>query len=120
MYEVEMFLEIVFICSMENVVCVCAASLIGKFVSKETKWRYDRVEKAVRIVGRAKDCVCRSLAKAMFAFGGNKLWNHREFCVSGEFGERRALSPLKWPRGEMRARCRERNKASHRHSQFWG
>ena len=31
-----------------------------------------------------------------------------------ELGERHALSPLKWPRGEMRARCRERNKASHR------
>ena len=34
MYEVEMFLGIVFICSMENVVCVCAASLLGKVVSK--------------------------------------------------------------------------------------
>ena len=22
-----------------------------------------------------------------------------------DLGERRALSPLKWPRGEMRARC---------------
>ena len=32
---------------------------------KETKWRYDRDEKAARIVGRARDCVHRSLAKAM-------------------------------------------------------
>ena len=24
--------------------------------------------------------------------------------------KRHALSPLKWPRGELRARCRERNK----------
>ena len=47
---------------MENVVCVCAASLIGK-VSKETKWRYDRVEKAVHIVGCVRDCVRCSLAK---------------------------------------------------------
>ena len=47
----------------------------------------------------------RSLAKAMFAVGGNELWSHREFCVSGGFGGRRALSPLKWPRGELRARC---------------
>ena len=39
---VEMFLGIVFNCSMENVVCVCAASLV---VSGETKWRYDGVEK---------------------------------------------------------------------------
>ena len=28
--EVEMFLGILFNCSMENVVCVCAASLIGR------------------------------------------------------------------------------------------
>ena len=77
-----MFIEIVFICSMENVVCVCAASLV---VSKETKWRYDRVEKTERILGRARDCVRCSLAKAMFAFGGNKLWSHREFCASGGF-----------------------------------
>ena len=34
----------------------------------------------------------------------------------GEF----ALSPLKCPRGELRARCRELNCASDRHSQFWG
>ena len=50
-----MFLGIVFICSMEYLVCVCAVSLVGKIVSKETKWRYDRVEKAARIVGRARD-----------------------------------------------------------------
>ena len=34
MYEVEMFLGIVFICSMEYLVCFCAASLVGKVVSK--------------------------------------------------------------------------------------
>ena len=68
---------------MENVVCVCAVSLV---VSKETKWRYDRVEKAARIVGRARDCVRRSLAKVLFAVGGNKLWSPREFRVSGDLG----------------------------------
>ena len=57
---------------------------------KETKWRYDRVEKAARIVGRERDCVRRSLAKVLFAVGGNKLWSHHEFCVSDGFGERRA------------------------------
>ena len=62
----------------------------------------------MRIVGRARDCVRRSLAKDFFAVGGNKLWSHLEFCVSGDLGRRRALSPLKWPRGEIRARCRER------------
>ena len=100
---------------MENVVCVCAASLVEKVVSIETKWSYEKVEKAARIVGRARDCVRRSLVKILFAVGGNKLWSHRELCVSGGFRERSALSLLKWSRGEMRARCRERNKASHRH-----
>ena len=75
-----MFLGIVFIRSMENVVCVCAASLV---VSKETKWRY---EKAARIFGGARDCVRCSLAKSLFAVGGNKLWSHCEFCASGGFG----------------------------------
>ena len=55
-------------------------------MNKETKWRYDRVEKAARIVGRARDCVRRSLAKVLFAVGGNKLWSHLEFCLSGDLG----------------------------------
>ena len=67
---------------MENVVCVCAASLV---VSKETKWSHEKVEKAARIFGRARGCVRCSLAKVLFAIGGNKLWSHREFCVSGGF-----------------------------------
>ena len=75
---------------MEYRVRVCAASLVGKGVSKETKWSHEKVEKAARIVGRAKDCVCRSLAKVLFAVGRNKLWSHREFCMSAGFGERRA------------------------------
>ena len=90
--EIEMFLEIVFICSMEYLVCVCAASLVGKVISKETKWSYEKVEKAARIIGRARDCARRSLAKVLFAVGRNKLWSHREVCVSGGFGERRAVS----------------------------
>ena len=40
-----MFLRIVFICNMENVVCVCAASLVGEVVSIETKRSYEEVEK---------------------------------------------------------------------------
>ena len=68
-----LFLDLVFICSMEYLVCVCAASLVEKERCKETKWRYDRVEKAARIVGRARDCIHRSLVKVMFAVGGNKL-----------------------------------------------
>ena len=75
---------------MEYRVCVCAASFVGEEISKETKWSYEKVEKAARVIGCARDCVRRSLAKVLFAVGGNKLWSHREFCVSGGFGGRRA------------------------------
>ena len=71
---------------MEYLVCFCAASTIGEVVSKETKWSYEKVEKAVRIFGRARDCVHRSLVKVLFAVGGNKLWSHLELCVSGDLG----------------------------------
>ena len=37
--EVKMFLGIVFICSMEYVACVCAASLVGKVVRDEMEIR---------------------------------------------------------------------------------
>ena len=90
-----MVLEIVFICSMENVLCVCAASLVGKVVSIETKWRYHRAEKAVRVVGCARDCVRRSLAKATFAVGGNELWSHHQFCVSGGFWREACVVSIK-------------------------
>ena len=92
---VEMFLGIVFICSMENVVCVCAASLVEMVVSVETKWSYEKLEKAARIIGRARDCVRRCLAKVLFAVGGNELWSHREVCVSGGFGEEACVVSIK-------------------------
>ena len=68
---------------MENRVCFCAASLV---MSKETKWSCEKVEKAARIVRRARSGIRRSLAKVLFAVGGNKLWSHLEFCVSGDLG----------------------------------
>ena len=34
------------------------------------------LRKAGRVVERARDWVRRSLAKAMFAVGGNELWSH--------------------------------------------
>ena len=71
---------------MEYLACFCTASLIGEVVRKEMKWSYEKVEKAVRIVGRARDGVRRSLAKVLFAVQGNKLWSHLEFCVSGDLG----------------------------------
>ena len=45
--------------SMGYRVCVCAASLVGKERSKETKWSYESVEKAARVVRRARDYVRR-------------------------------------------------------------
>ena len=66
-----------------------------------------KLRKAVRVVGRARDCVRRSLAKTML------LFEEMNFGITVSFVrlvERRALSPLKWPRSELRARCRERNK----------
>ena len=41
------------------------------------------LRKAARIVGRARDCVHCSLAKAMLQLEENELWSDREFCASG-------------------------------------
>ena len=73
-------------------------------MSKETKWSYKKVEK-----GSAYHRTCEGLCLLQFseshvAVEGNELWSHREFRVSGIWGEC-VLSPLKWPRGELRARC---------------
>ena len=65
---------------------------------------------AACVVGRARDCVRRSLAKAMLPLE-ELNFVVTGFCVSGKLGRRCALSPLKWPRGELRATCRERNKS---------
>ena len=78
---------------MENVVCVCAARLVvSKIESKETKWSYEKLRKAARVVGRARDCVRRSLAKAML------LLEELYFGVTVSFVrlvERRALVSIK-------------------------
>ena len=66
-----------------------------------------KLRKAARIVGRARDCVRRSLAKAMLPL------EEMNFGVTVSFvrlAERRPSSPLRWHRGEIRARCREQNK----------
>ena len=75
---------------MEYLVCVCAASLVEEEISEETKWSYEKVEIAECIVGRAREVCSQYIANVLFAVGGNQLWSHREFCVSGGFGERRA------------------------------
>ena len=79
MYEVEMFLGIVFNCGMEYLVCFCAASLVEKERSKETEWSYEKVEIAACVVGRAREVCSQYAAKVMFAVGGNKLWSHCEY-----------------------------------------
>ena len=53
---------------MEYRVCVCAASLVGKERSKETKWSYERVELAACVVGRARDYVRRMEQKSCLLF----------------------------------------------------
>ena len=52
---------------MENRVCVCAASLVGKERSKETKWIYERVEIAACVAGRVREVRSLNVAKVMFA-----------------------------------------------------
>ena len=91
-----MFLGIVFICSMKNVVCFCAASLVGKVVRKETVKRVMRKLRRQRVSLDVRGIVVRrSLAKVLFAVGGNKLWSHREFCASGGFGGEACVVSIK-------------------------
>ena len=61
---------------MEYRVYVCAASLVGKERSKETKWSYERVEKAACVIGQAREVCSPCVAKVMFAVWGNKHWSH--------------------------------------------
>ena len=66
-----------------------------------------RLRKAARVVGRARDCVRCSLAKAMLPLEELSFGVTVVLCVWWR-GVR--WSPLKWPRGELSARCREQNK----------
>ena len=76
---------------MENVVCFLCCRTRGKVVSKdcdgkEMKWSYERVEKvemAACVVGRARDCVRHSLAKAMLPLEELNLGVTMSFCASG-------------------------------------
>ena len=64
---------------MEYRVFFCAASLVGKERSKETKLSNEKVEIAACVVGRAREVCSQYVSKVMFAVEGNKLWIHREF-----------------------------------------
>ena len=78
---------------MENVVCVCAARLVvSKIVSKETKWSYENFEMAACVVGRVRDCVRCSLAKAILPL---EELNLRVTVSFVRLVERRALVSIK-------------------------
>ena len=73
---------------MGYLVCVCAARLVvTKIVSMETKLSYEKVEMAVCVIGRTRDCVRCSLTKAMLQLEELNFGCHREFRVSGILGE---------------------------------
>ena len=67
-----MFLGIVFICSMENVVCVCAASLVGEVVSIETKWSYEKLRRLrwQRVSSDVRGIVFAEFSESHVAVGG--------------------------------------------------
>ena len=93
---------IVFNCSMEYLVFVYAASLVGKERNKETKWSYEKVEIAACVVERAREVCSQYVAKVMFAVGGNKLWSHREFVflvISGRSVWSRENVAQRWNKG---------------------
>ena len=65
---------------MENRVCVCAASLVGKERNKETEWSYGRVETVFLLLNAfAKSVVifrpCWTCGGVMFA-----VWRKSQVC----------------------------------------
>ena len=110
---------------MEYLVCVCAASLVGKERNKETEWSYERVEKIfLQLKACAKSVVifrpCWTCDGVMFAVWSKTqvcylrkqtLKSPWSLCVWWFWGEA-CVSPKMLPRGEMRSRCR--SEISHR------
>ena len=74
-------------------------------MNKETKWSYEKVEKAARIVGRGRDCVRRSLAKVLLPLEEINFGITVSLCFWLFRGEVCGLVNM-WPRGETRVRCR--------------
>ena len=110
---------IVFNGSMDNRVCVCAASLVGKERSKETKWSYERVGKTARVVGRARDYVRRMEQKSCLLFEEINFGVTVSLCFWLFRGEAECFQKM-LPRGEVVARCRSGIRHRNRHSQFLG
>ena len=87
---IEMCLGIVFICSIEYWLCFWCCKTRRKVVSIETKWSHEEVEKVEMeafVVGRAREGVRSSLAKAMLSLEELNFGCHCEFRVSGILGE---------------------------------
>ena len=77
---------------MENVDWVCAAGLVERLWVWRRNGVMRKLRKAVRVVGRARDCARRSLAKAMLPL------EEMNFGVTVSFVrlvERRALVSIK-------------------------
>ena len=110
---------IVFNGRMEYKVCVCAASLVGKERSKETKWSYERVECAAHVVGRVRDYVLRMEQKSCLPFEEINVEVTVSLCFWLFQGEACDLQKM-LPRGEVVARCWSGIGHHNRHSQFWG
>ena len=104
---------------MEYRVCVCPASLVGKERSKETKWSYEIVEKAARVVERARDYVRRMLQKSCLLFEEIDV-EVTEIFWFWLFVEKRECRQKMLPRGEVVTRCWNGIRHHSRHSQFWG
>ena len=105
--------------SMGDRVYVCAASHVGKKRSKETKWSYERVECAARVVGRARDYVCRMEQKSCLPFEEINVEVTVSLCFWLFRGEACGLQKM-LPRGKVVARCRSGIRYHNRHGQFWG
>ena len=94
-----MFVGMVFICSIFH---KCSLSLCcktrGKVVNIETKWSYEEVEKvemAACVVGRARDCVRCSLAKAILQLEEMNFGCHRGFVRLVFLGRRVCVISIK-------------------------
>ena len=87
--------------------------------SKETKWSYERVEKAARVVGRAREIFSPLYSKSRVCCLRRETLKSPWVCGSGCFGEKRECLLKMLPRDEV-ARCRSGILHRCRHSQIWG
>ena len=87
--------------------------------SKWKIWSYDRVEKAARVVGRAREICSPKYSKSRVCCLRRETLKSPRVCGSGCFGEKRECLQKMLPRGEV-ARRQSGIRHRSRHSQFWG